>query len=268
MMGWQMIPGVRGWSEHRVWGDHTGAWPLTVVSWSPDKDLLLWSGFLVRVLSLVAAEWIIMNKGGMIKWIQSHWAGFLFLALGHLPATTDWLFEFNWYVLLKLLGSSFLDFTERKLLSRYKNINLLRSEMLFTDKTGAGPGLWLQSNIIMRIILSTLSLPFPEPGRFQLHNRDLEHFLDIFSSGKKLFKLKEIFKLVLQRYFDRCQALNDVLWDRSWKSWRDFCPNHECNWWRLSVWVWVTILSDAQIRRKAGRRINSSWVGHCFYSGH
>ena len=93
---------------------------------------------------------------------------FLFLALGHLPATTDWLLEFNWYVLLKLLGSSFLDFTERKLLSRYKNIDVLRSEMLFTDKTGAG--LWLQSNIIMRIILSTLSLPFPEPGRFQLHN--------------------------------------------------------------------------------------------------
>ena len=40
--------------------DHTGAWPLL---WSlhPDKDLL-WSRFLTRVLSLVAAEWIIMNK--------------------------------------------------------------------------------------------------------------------------------------------------------------------------------------------------------------
>ena len=53
------------------------------------------------------------------------------------------------------------------------------SEMLFTDKTGAG--LWSQSNIIMRIILSFLSLPFPESERFQLHNLDLELFLNIFS---------------------------------------------------------------------------------------
>ena len=108
----------------------------------------------------------------------------------------------------------------------------------------------------MRIILSSLSLPFPEPGRFQLHNRDLEHFLDIFSSGKKLPNLKEIFKLVLQRYFDRCQALNDVLWVRSWKSWRDFCPNHECNWWRV---VSLGVGFNSQMRRYGERRrINSA----------
>ena len=123
MMEWQMSPGVRGWSEHRVWGDHTGAWPLTVVSWSPDKDLLLWFRFLVRVLSPVAAEWIIMNKGEMIKWIQR----VSISSPGSSASNNGAIVGVQLICFVKIIGQQFLGFhrTETSLaLQKYKSAEI------------------------------------------------------------------------------------------------------------------------------------------------
>lgn len=130
MMEWQMIPRVRPVTRVTTRGRGPLLWSL-----HPDKDLL-WSWFLTRVLSLVAAEWIIMNKREMIMNTEP-WATAGRVSIsspGSSASNNRTIVGAQLICFVKIIGQQFLGFhrTETSLaLQKYKTAEILIWDALY-----------------------------------------------------------------------------------------------------------------------------------------